>query len=351
MAELCARALIESGNTGKTDQFWIDAETAYLSAIFAHVATLPEPTPLTALRFFTEQKPPQVLEQLHGSSSVIARAQATVFEQTDSRIQGGIVPAVAAKLQFLRDNAAARFTSASLEAPNFTKLRLEPTAIYLCLREQDLNRLKPLTSLFYTVLLEQLASVEETDQSRLIPVIAMLDEFANIGKIPNFATTITLARGRGLALWLGLQAMSQLPAIYGEDNSKTIVNNCTTKIALHGLDADTAAFVSKTLGDKTETYTKFNFTVGAGLSLGTSAQEHRRPLMTPDEITRIEENQAICRTSNKYPLILDKEYYSHQPKKAQMSCLGSAIARNFEENNKHNGNGANGAKKPMYELE
>lgn len=36
IAELCARAVMESGNIAKTDQFWIDAEAAYLGAIFAH---------------------------------------------------------------------------------------------------------------------------------------------------------------------------------------------------------------------------------------------------------------------------------------------------------------------------
>jgi hypothetical protein len=39
MSELCARALMTAGSTGNTDQFWIDSETAFLSAIFAHTAT------------------------------------------------------------------------------------------------------------------------------------------------------------------------------------------------------------------------------------------------------------------------------------------------------------------------
>jgi hypothetical protein len=199
MAELCARAIIESGNTTNTDQFWIDAETAYLSAIFAHASTLPVPTPLTAYRLFTRQKPEQLLKQLQNSPSETAREQATIFAQTDARIKGAIVPAVAAKLQWMRDKDVARFTSASLESPNFGEIRRQATAIYWCLREQDITRLRPLTSLFFTVLLEQVAGEQIAEGAASVPITMMMDEFANIGTIPDFATTLTLARGRALA--------------------------------------------------------------------------------------------------------------------------------------------------------
>ena len=39
-----------------------------------------------------------------------------------------------------------------------------------------------------------------------------LDEFANIGRIPDFPTTQTVARGRNIQLVLGVQSLSQLEA-------------------------------------------------------------------------------------------------------------------------------------------
>lgn len=130
MAELCARALMTAGSTHNTDQFWIDSETAFLSAIFAHTATTRYPTPLTAYRLFTRQKPEELMKQLLHSPSYVAREQAVVFEQTDARIKGAIVPAIASRLQFMRDPNIQLFTSASLEAPNFGQLRRTPMAIY-----------------------------------------------------------------------------------------------------------------------------------------------------------------------------------------------------------------------------
>jgi type IV secretion system protein VirD4 len=347
MAELCARALIESGNTGKTDQFWLDAESAYLAGIFAHVATLEAPTPLTAYRFFTRQNPDETIQQLRRSPSDVAREQAIIFEQTDSRIKGSIVPAVAAKMQFLRDDATARFTSASLEAPNFLPLRYEPIAIYYCLREQDISRLRPLTSLFFTVLLEQLAAVE-ADAKANVPILAMLDEFANVGKIPDFEVMITLARGRGIALWLALQAKSQLEQLYGNANARTILGNLNSKIALDSLDIESAKYISEALGDKTEAYTRRSFNLGASIGFSTTPMEHKRPLMTPDEITRIGAGEALVRTTNKYPMRLQKTFYDDAPKKATQSGLGEAIFTAFAEQQKHAGNG-----KPnlMYEMD
>lgn len=310
MAELCARALMTAGKTQNTDQFWIDSETAFLSAIFAHTATTKYPTPLTAYRLFTRQKPEELIEQLLHSPSYVAREQAIIFEQTDARIKGAIVPAIASRLQFMRDPNIQLFTSASLEAPKFGQLRQTPTAVYWCLREQDIARLRPLTSLFFTVLLEQIAGEEISEGENSIPVTAMLDEFANIGKIPDFETTISLARGRGVALWLGVQSLSQLNQTYGNHAAQTIMSNCATKVALHGLDYQTAEYVSKSLGEQTISHSSSSFNIGlGGGSVGSHAAKHRRPLLTPDEVMRIGENEAIARTSNKYPMRLYKGYY------------------------------------------
>ena len=315
ISELCARALMTAGNTSNTDQFWIDAETAFLSAIFAHTATTKYPTPLTAYRLFTRQKPDELLQQLLYSPSYVAREQAIIFEQTDAKIKGAIVPAIASRLQFMRDPNLQLFTSASLEAPSFGQLRRQPTAVYWCLREQDIARLRPLTSLFFTVLLEQIAGEEVPEGETAVPITAMLDEFANIGKIPDFETTISLARGRGVALWLGVQSLSQLNQTYGNHAAQTIMSNCATKIALHGLDYQTAEYVSKSLGEQTISHSSSSFNIGlSGGSIGSHAAKHRRPLLTPDEVARIEENEAIARTSNKYPMRLYKGYYDALPK-------------------------------------
>ncbi len=270
-------------------------ETAFLSALFAHASTLEMPTPLTAYRLFTRQSPEDLLKQLFDSQSEAAREQALVFSQTDPKIRGSIVPAIASKLQFMRDPDIARFTSGSFKPPEFSELRRTPTAVYFCMREQDISRLRPLTSLFFSFMLEQIAGAEIPAGSASVPITMILDEFVNIGTIPEFATTISLARGRDVAIWLLVQSYSQFEARYGKANAATIITNCGTKIALSGLDATTDARVSEMLGDMTVVDNRPSHSATRGglrssLSLGRT--EHKRKLLTADEVMRLDRDQG-----------------------------------------------------------
>ncbi|RYG32509.1 hypothetical protein EON81_20500, partial [bacterium] len=328
VSELCARAIVESGNTGSTEQAWLDVEAAFLAGLFSHASTLREPTPLSAYRLFTRQPIESLIDTLLDSPSEAAREQGLVFSQTQERMRGSIVPVVAAKLQFLRDPAVARFTSASLEAPRFEDLRRSPGALYWCLKEQDISRLRPLTSLFFSLLLERLAQGDEDGGG--IPVMMLLDEFANIGTIPSFETTISLARGRGVSLWLGIQSLSQLESRYGKANAQTILANCATKIALSGLDVESADYFSRSLGEAT---TKTGKTSRHGLINSTvtlSTDEHSRRLLTSDEVRRIDSDKAVAIVGNRRPMLLDKHFYSGEPRTAKTSTLGRAMASHVE---------------------
>jgi type IV secretion system protein VirD4 len=309
IAELSARAIVESGQTERTEQAWLDLETAFLAGLFAHAAVSEEPTPLTAYRLFSRQSQKVLLKQLLSSDSDIAREQAQIFLQTNERMRGSIVPVVASKLQFLRDEAVARFTSSSLSAPNFDRLREVPTALYWCLNERDISRLRPLTSVFFSLLLSQI-SHSKAD----VPITLLFDEFPSIGRIPDFETTIAMARGRGISLWLGVQSLSQLEANYGKANAQTILTNCSTKIALHGLDVTTGEYMSKSLGDSTVSNKRTSRHWFMGLLPSTqttiSQGEHARRLLTADEIRRIPEDRAIVITSNEKPYLVKKHQYN-----------------------------------------
>lgn len=167
IAELCARAVVEAGATERQEPPWPDLEAAFLSALFAHTSTLSVPTPLTAYQLFTRSEPQKLLDAFLMSQSPVAREQAILFQQTNERMRGSIVPVVASKLQCLRDPRVQRFTSASLAAPDFGRLKTMPEALYWCVPEQDMVRLRPLSSLFFSLLLEQLAAEKESTVASL----------------------------------------------------------------------------------------------------------------------------------------------------------------------------------------
>mgnify|MGYP003259147545 FL=1 len=60
----------------------------------------------------------------------------------------------------------------------------------------------------------------------------VFDEFANIGRIPDFERTIAVTRSRNIAVSMIAQSLSQLKETYGDNNAETIVNACDTLLYL-----------------------------------------------------------------------------------------------------------------------
>jgi type IV secretion system protein VirD4 len=311
IAHLMARAIVESGQTARTEQVWLDLETSFLAALFAHAATTRYPTPMTAYEMLVGQEEEALFDQLQHSPSVTARRQARIFLLSSDRMRGSFLPAVAARLDFLQDERIARFTSSTLLSPDFSTLRQQPAAVYLCLREQDMAGLRPLTAAFFSLMIDQLSGEGKGET----PVLMLLDEFANIGTIPHFETSISLARGRGNGFWLGIQSLSQLEARYGKVNAQTILTNCNTKIALHGLDTQTAEYFSRALGEATVRDSRRTFHLSHFLfpsSETLTRDSHKRQLLTSDEVRRISESEALVLMGNRRPWRLGKVYYSQE---------------------------------------
>lgn len=330
ISELCARAIVESGQTANTEQAWLDAEAAYLSALLSHASTLLEPTLLSVYDLFTTQDQESLLGQLLASASPSARRQARIFEQTQERMRGSIVPVVASKLLFMNDPSVARFTSATREAPDFSSLRREAQALYWVLPEREVSRLRPLSAVFFSLLLHQLSDGAPSGEAPgcAVPVTLLLDEFANIGRLPAFETTISLARGRDIAIVLCLQSLSQLEGMYGRSHAQTILTNTGTKIALHGLDFDSADYISRSLGMTTVVTPRKSshrrWFLWQPTSSTVSSGEHGRPLLTADEVRRIGVEEAIVIQGNLRPMLLGRSFYSSPACEGVAPALGEA---------------------------
>ena len=89
----------------------------------------------------------------------------------------------------------------------------------------------------------------------------ILDEFANIGQLPQFDKLIATIRSREISASIILQSQSQLKAIY-RDNADTIVGNCDTMLFLGGKEKSTLKEISEILGK--ETIDSFNTSENRG---------------------------------------------------------------------------------------
>ena len=245
--------------------------------------------------------------------------------QADAKLRGSIVIAVASRLLFLSDPAVRRFTSASTQTSDWGRLRQEPVAVFWVLQENDIALLKPPSTLFFTLMLYQLKKEEPR-----VPATLYLDELANIGRIPDFAGEVTVARGRDIALVLGLQSLAQLTVLYSQAPARTIIDNCQTKIALAGLANDSAELVSRELGDATIMIPRLSWSNGRNPASTFSRVDNKRRLLTADEVRRSEGEDLLVISTNRSPLLLTRFHYAGAARSAETRLLGSARSQKFE---------------------
>lgn len=135
----------------------------------------------------------------------------------------------------------------------------------------------------------------------------LLDEFANIGKIPEFPQKISTCRKYNISTTIVLQSIAQIKMLY-KDDYETIIGNCDTSICLGTNEQTTAEYFSKKLGVGTITTKSSSFQIGKQGGT-TSRQQTKRELMLPDEIMTMPFNKCIIMMrgidpfyDNKYPL-------------------------------------------------
>ena len=153
-----------------------------------------------------------------------------------------------------------------------------------------------------------------------LPVHArcLLDEFANIGQIPNFDKLIATIRSREISASIILQSQSQLKTIY-KDAADTIVGNCDSTLFLGGKEKGTLKEISELLGKETIDSLSQSENRGAQTSHGLSYQKLGKELMTQDEIAVMDGGKCILQLRGVRPFFSDKYDLTKHPRYKYLS--------------------------------
>lgn len=165
-----------------------------------------------------------------------------------------------------------------------------------------------LVSLLYTQLFETLYHHAETEcpGKRLpIPVRFILDEFANIGTIPDFDKKLSTMRKYGISCSIILQALSQLKSRY-KDTWEVIMGNCDSTLFLGGNDQTTLEYISKKLGKETIRSVNTSQTRGRQGSYTVSYNKTGRELMTASELGKMPNDKCIYMLRGENPFYSTK---------------------------------------------
>ena len=182
----------------------------------------------------------------------------------------------------------------------------QKTAMFVIISDTDAT-FNFLVSIMYTQLFNLLCDKADDVYGGRLPihVRCLLDEFANIGQIPNFEKLIATIRSREISASIILQSKSQLKAIY-KDNADTIEGNCDTTLFLGGKEKTTLKEMAEILGKETIDLYNTSDTRGTTQSYGMNYQKTGKELMSQDEIAVMDGGKCIMQVRGVRPFFSDK---------------------------------------------
>ena len=216
---------------------------------------------------------------------------------------------------------------------DFDDVGVHKTAIFLIIPAAR-QTYKAVANIFYSQLFERLMYIASVKYNNRLPLLVSceLDEFANIGRIPNFAETLAVVRKYNIRLCIVLQGLSQLKAIY-EKTFDGIVGNCSIFTFLGTNDQESKEYVSKKLGKttvRTDTRSHNRGNQGGGSDNESFAA---RDLLAPDEISRAlkkgKNGKCIVFVDEYNPFFLDKFNTLQHP---LIGKVGSSFKKDWANN-------------------
>ena len=317
----------QKSETSGSDPYWDDmAEMLLKALIYYLMATRPEEEQNLAscselVRAANNNGGSNLLTDLMNQLPYDhpARMNYKSIEIAPEKTYGSILSSLQSKLGKFDSKEIAEVTST--DTIDFDEIGSRKTAVYVI--SSDTHKAYDfLLTIFFSQMIQQLYDFADKNGGRLkCPTFFILDEFANIGQIPDFDKKISTSRSRGISFSVILQNLDQLEAVY-EKSYETIMGNCDTHVFLGSNSFKTVEYFSKALGEKT--ISRDNRSVNRDKQFhrqgySDSDQVMARALMTPDELRRMDNDLCIIYEKGLKPIKDEKYYYFETPMVKKLS--------------------------------
>ena len=326
ISENLAEMLVIPSEAGGDSIHFEETARELLRGLLLFIATLPpERRNMGELRRLITLPSEEFLEVLTDMAisklgfEVIART-ANNFIAKPEKERGSVLSTAQRHTNFLDDPRIV----AALERSDFTMADLKTKAktIYIVLPP---NKLATNSRFLRGFIGLALAAITGSNIRPRLPVVFMLDEFAQLGRMAAVEDAIPLVRGYGAAFWIFVQDLSQIKAVYPK--WQTFLANAAQQY-FGVADYDTARYVSEMLGQttvefQTRSTSNQDFKFGHG-STSTSQQFTGRALLTPDEVMK--NRGAMVFIAGERPYGLQPLNYLSDPEYAGLAGLNPYYA-------------------------
>lgn len=237
--DVIANTIVKGQKTdgGGSDPFWDDSAEMLLKALIYYlIATRPEEEQNLAscaemVRAANNNGGSNLLTELMSQLPVEhpARRNYKSIEIAPEKTYSSILSTLQSKLGKFDSKDIAELTST--DTIDFEEIGSQKTAVYVISSDTH-GAYDFLLTIFFAQMIQQLYNFADDNGGKLkVPTYFILDEFANIGKIPDFDKKISTSRSRKISFSVILQNLDQLEAIYDKSH-ETIIGNCDTHVFL-----------------------------------------------------------------------------------------------------------------------
>lgn len=307
--------------TDKFDHFYDNTEMDLLKALCLYVYHEYEEKDRTfaeAYKLLINQS----LEALDGifdnlPTSHPAKGPYRLFSKAD-KVKGNAVLGLGTRLQIMQNEKVQKITSYrefDLTLPGKEK------CAYFCITSDQDSTYDVLATLFVSFLCIKLVRFADRQESRKLPVPVhfILDEFPNIGVVPDFKKKLATARSRDLGMSIMYQNIPQLQNRYPDGQWEEILGGCDTSLFLGCNDMTTATYFSNRSGEVTVGVASIRKNLSSMRmsdyvpDYSETSSVGKRMLLLPDEVLRFPLDQALVIIRGQKVLKVRKFDYSRHP--------------------------------------
>lgn len=244
-----------------------------------------------------------------------ARMSYNIFSSGSDTIKASVLTGLGTRLQAFQNKHVQDLTS---ENDIDLTLPAKEKCAYFCITSDMTGTYDFLSSLFYVFLFAKLVKYADSRENGKcdIGVYFLLDEFANIGQIPDFNKKISTVRSRDINLIPIVQNIGQFQNRYPGGLADEIIGNCDTRLCLAANDTLTAEYFSSLLGVATAENQSIKTEAGIDGELNFGQKNIgsiKRNLLNSDEILRLPANKLLVNLRGNKPLLLEKIIYTEHP--------------------------------------
>lgn len=205
------------------------------------------------------------------------------------------------------------------------QLRREKITIYIGFTDDDMERLSPLLTLFWQQLISVMIKNIPDPVEEPYPLLCLIDEFSSLGRIERLRRSLKLLREYRVRCVLIMQYIAQTYEQYTHDEAKAFTN-IKTKIAFATEDIHDAEYVSKLLGTRTvKVSAGSTSTQTQGYSESKSYNYQAIPLLRPDEVMRLPEDQTLIMRTGHAPVKAAQMIWYQDSEMKRLTCGATSV--------------------------